>query len=183
MAGLEQTQGMHLQQVLSPQMQQSLQVLQAPLMDLRQLVARELSDNPVLEEDPSSLSQPLEADQKQGNLDESWEPYYAQQRLSNASEAAEKHQFLMDSLTKPQGLSEAVREQINFLNLLPQEREVADSIIGNLDGNGFLDAKVEEIAFRHSLTPLKVEELLERLQDGLEPPGLAARNLRECLMV
>ena len=52
MAGMEQYQGLALQQTLSPQMQQSLNILQVPLMELRQLVAAELEVNPVLEEEP-----------------------------------------------------------------------------------------------------------------------------------
>ncbi len=51
MAGMEQIAGLALQQTLSPQMQQSLSILQAPLMELRQLVAAELQANPVLEEE------------------------------------------------------------------------------------------------------------------------------------
>ena len=52
MAGMEQIQGLALQQTLSPQMQQSLHILQAPLMELRQLVTAELEANPTLEEEP-----------------------------------------------------------------------------------------------------------------------------------
>ncbi len=56
MAGMEQIQGLALQQTLSPQMQQSLHILQAPLMELRQLVTAELEANPTLEEEPREIA-------------------------------------------------------------------------------------------------------------------------------
>ena len=56
MAGMEQIQGLALQQTLSPQMQQSLHILQAPLMELRQLVTAELESNPTLEEEPREVA-------------------------------------------------------------------------------------------------------------------------------
>jgi DNA-directed RNA polymerase specialized sigma54-like protein len=56
MAGMEQIQGLALQQTLSPQMQQSLHILQAPLMELRQLVTAELEANPTLEEEPREVA-------------------------------------------------------------------------------------------------------------------------------
>ena len=61
MAGMEQIQGLALQQTLSPQMQQSLHILQAPLMELRQLVSAELESNPTLEEEPREVAREPEA--------------------------------------------------------------------------------------------------------------------------
>lgn len=185
MAGLEQIQGLHLQQTLSPQMQQSLQILQAPLLDLRQVVARELMENPVLEEErPNGLTSTIPSElQSSNSLTEAWEPYYEQQRLTHSSEASERHQFLMDSLTRPPTLQEVVRSQIAFLPLTPSEQRIAASIAGNLGPNGYLEAKLEEIAAQNRTTPLRVEEVLEHLQRVLEPPGLAARTLQECLIL
>lgn len=185
MAALEQSLGLHLQQTLSPQMQQSLHILQAPLQELRTLVARELAENPVLEEVAPAEPEgrvPDAVDVRR-EIDEVWEPYYAQQRLSTVAEANERHQFLMDSLTRSETLGEAVREQLTFITWTPEERRIADAIVGNLGATGFLEAKEEEIAFAHKVTPLRVEEVLERMQDILEPPGLAARNLKDCLLI
>ncbi len=183
MAGLEQVQSLHLQQTLSPQMQQSLQILQAPLLDLRIAVSKELMENPALEEENPKSTSLDDAGKRQSDIADSWDTYYAQQRFSNPSEANEKHQLLIDSLTKAPSLQEAVRAQISFLALSPQERQIAYSIAGNLGPTGYIEAKLEEIGAQNSVTPLLVEEVLEHLQRVLEPPGLAAKNLQDCLMI
>lgn len=181
---MEQLQGLHLQQTLSPQMQQSLHVLQIPLQDLRQLIAQELRQNPVLEEYiPEVEEGPEPGEERGGDLSDAWEPMYEQQRLSAPDHAAEKHQFMMDSLTRPLSLREDVQQQLALADWSPEERKIADAIIGNLGDRGFLDAREEEIAFQLRVTPLRVEEVLHRIQDLLEPAGLAARDLKDCLLI
>src|SRR5881628_4041853 len=89
--GMQQTQNLALQQVLSPQLQQSLLILQTPLLELRNLVQQEMETNPVLEELPdlSAPDEPSEAEpsendnfdnefQKLASLDEEWRDYMAQ---------------------------------------------------------------------------------------------------------
>src|SRR6059036_1462002 len=89
--GMQQTQSLALQQVLSPQLQQSLLILQTPLLELRNLVQQEMETNPVLEEltvepapDERSDAAPSQADnfdtefQKLASLDEEWRDYMAQ---------------------------------------------------------------------------------------------------------
>lgn len=188
-AGFEQLQGLHLQQTLSPQMQQSLHILQAPLLELQTLVEKEMRENPVLEEEGGrggvSLSEAeTGGGSSQETLSEVWSPYYEQApRYSGADEAAEKHQFLMDSLTRPPGLEEEVLGQLGLLDLDGKELEIARAIAGNLEQTGYFGAKVEELAYQLGTTPLRVEEVLEKLQERLDPPGLAARNLPECLLL
>jgi RNA polymerase sigma-54 factor len=184
MAGMEQAQGLHLQQTLSPQMQQSLHVLQVPLQELRQLITQELRQNPLLEEfHPESDAIEVPSEEPGGDLTDAWEPMYAQQRLASPEHAAEKHQFVMDSLTRPLSLREDVQSQLSFVEWGPQERKIANAIVGNLGETGFLEAREEEIASQLRITPLRVEEVLHRVQDLLEPAGLAARDLRDCLLV
>jgi RNA polymerase sigma-54 factor len=192
-----QTQGMHLQQTLSPQMQQSLHILQLPTMELRELITRELAQNPTLEEVSSGwnsldANSKRDADSNASSLSAVWSPHDEQSGIDDFGgngggfvdpEAQERHQFLMDSITRPETIREAVIAQLAILDLSPTERSIAESIAGNLGPNGFLDAKIEEIAFHEKVTPLRVEEVLEKLQRVLEPPGLAARDLRECLLL
>src|SRR5213083_1115556 len=110
--GMQQTQSLALQQVLSPQLQQSLLILQTPLLELRNLVQQEMETNPVLEELPEEArtSEPGEADgsaddnfdnefQKLASLDEEWRDYMAQSASYGAAgsrgsrEAQDKRQF------------------------------------------------------------------------------------------
>jgi RNA polymerase sigma-54 factor len=168
-------------------MQQSLHILQAPLLELQTIVGRELLENPVLEDESCSTGVSLSAgeDARGGSsLDEAWSPYYEQApRYRTADEEAEKHQFLLDSMTRPPGLEEIVLEQLSLLDLSPQETRIARAIAGNLDDTGFFGAHLEDIAFGLGVTPLQVEEVLTKLQSFLEPPGLAARGLPECLLI
>lgn len=183
---MAQTQGMSLQQTLSPQMQQSLHILQLPAMELRELIARELAQNPVLEEQSgggAEAAEPLE-ERESAFQSEPLHPYYEQsQGGGRNTDAEERHKFLMDSATRPETIREAVGGQFALMDFSPAERRIAESIAGNLGPEGFLGAKLEEIAFHEKTTPLRVEEVLEKLQQSLEPPGLAARDLRECLLI
>jgi len=180
---MEQTQGLALQQTLSPQMQQSLHILQAPLIELRQMVAAELQQNPMIEEEvPREVDAPDPAANRD-TLEDAWSPYYEQAGGGYSAEAQERRQFFFDSLTGLPSLREALAEQFALIELSPRERELASAIIGNIDESGYLAARVEEIAAPHRATPLEVEEVLEKLQAKLEPPGIGARNLKECLLL
>jgi RNA polymerase sigma-54 factor len=182
MAGMQQVAGMALQQTLSPQMQQSLNVLQAPLTELRQLVDAELRANPALEEiapEKPSLSEAEES----SPIEEQWNEYYAQRSTSEpwTKEALERRQHFLDSQLRPPTLSEHLLEQLHTAAWSREEAEIAVEIIGNLDSGGYLRAGIEEIASSLDVLPQEVERVLEKVQQ-FDPAGVAARNLAECLL-
>src|ERR1700745_1213972 len=112
--GMQQRQSLALQQILSPQLQQSLLILQTPLLELRNLVQQEMETNPVLEELPAepgaderSEDEPSADDnfksefEKLASLEEEWRDYMAQsasyrEGVRASNEAQEKRQFLFD---------------------------------------------------------------------------------------
>ncbi|MEY2527518.1 MAG: polymerase sigma-54 factor, partial [Verrucomicrobiota bacterium] len=110
--GMHQTQNLSLQQVLAPQLQQSLLILQAPLLELRNLVQQEMETNPVLEElatEPgpdgeeakTTPDEDFKAEFDQlAKLDEEWRDYMAQSSSysGRSQEAEEKRQFFFDSI-------------------------------------------------------------------------------------
>ncbi len=182
MAGMEQVAGLSLQQALSPQMQQSLVVLQAPLAELRQLVEQELRENPTLEEvEPEPAT---ERTRERETLDSEWNEYYAQRASAEpwTREAQEKRQHFFDSQVRQPTLREHLLEQLLTASWPVDEARIAAEIIGNLDDQGYLRADVEDIAWATESTPLEVEDVLARVQD-FDPPGVAARDLREMLLV
>lgn len=182
MAGMEQVAGLSLQQALSPQMQQSLVVLQAPLAELRQLVEQELRENPTLEEvEPEPAA---ERTRERETLDSEWNEYYAQRASAEpwTREAQEKRQHFFDSQVRQPTLREHLLEQLLTASWPVDEARIAAEIIGNLDDQGYLRADVEDIAWATESTPLEVEDVLARVQD-FDPPGVAARDLREMLLV
>jgi RNA polymerase sigma-54 factor len=217
--GMHLSQRMALQQVLAPQLQQSLALLQAPVMELRALVEQEMAQNPVLEESEpadgdrdgdtaASGEDPLTGDadrdgEASGNeqtsepvddfqaeferlaqLDEDWREYFSQTNLPmrNREDEDERRQFMLDSLVAQTSLQEHLLDQVRMSDLAAEERRVAEMIVGNIDDHGYLQASVDELVLSTNFDPEKIEAVLKTVQ-SFHPVGVAARDLRECLML
>lgn len=199
--GMQQRQSLALQQVLSPQLQQSLLILQTPLLELRNLVQQEMETNPVLEELPedSRANERSEAEasadenfkdefEKLASLDEEWRDYMAQSASSNfdgrrgSKEADEKRQFLFDSIPVQETLQQNLIAQLNQTVLTADDRKAAELIIGNIDDDGFLQSTPEEMALNSGIPQNDFERGLELIQT-FYPAGVGARDLRECLLI
>ena len=177
---MKQVTGLALQQVLSPQMRQSLQILQASLMELKGLAATEMMLNPVLEEEfPKDLEDPLSV-KELSRLEDEWNTYYVQSAAS--SDAPQRHQFLVASITEANTLQRLLGNQLGWIEMSKEDMSIATWIIGNIDETGYLEASVEEISHLAHVDITRVENVLRRIQT-LEPPGVAARDLRECLLL
>jgi DNA-directed RNA polymerase specialized sigma54-like protein len=223
-AGLQLSQRLSQQMVLSPQLQHSLALLQAPVLELKAMVEQELQMNPVLEEsgtmeidaeareskaeaeaaaaDPAEPPPDVQFDpavekpddepvdrfsedlQKLLKLDEEWREVFAQTNTVNrvTQEDEERRQHLFDSLTTGQSLQEHLLEQVRFADLTPEQREVAELLIGNIDDRGYLTAQPEELTFSTGISTERILEVLAVIQ-SFEPAGVGARDLRECLML
>ena len=185
MAAMEQIQGLALQQTLSPQMQQSLQILQAPLMELRQLVAAELEANPTLEEEPrESAADAEDHDSQKPELSDQWNEYYAQRAASEpwTADAQARRQHFFDSQTKPATLQQHLLDQVSGSEMTARQRGIALVIIGNIDDQGYLRATAAEIASSAGCLEDEAEKVIEMVQT-FEPAGVAARDLSECLLI
>lgn len=93
-----------------------------------------------------------------------------------------RYEALMNAADRPQTLESHLEEQLALLDLPPEKRRMAEFIINNLDERGYLNVSVFEIAREsgHAVRPTEAEEVLQVVQ-AFDPPGVAARNLRECL--
>jgi RNA polymerase sigma-54 factor len=100
---------------------------------------------------------------------------------SPASESVEKPSF-ETFLSAPVTLGDHLRSQLSVSVISEEIRNAAESIIGNLDEDGYLTASLEEIATVGEHKPQQVEEALHVVQ-SLDPAGVGARNLRECLLL
>jgi len=199
--GMQQTQNLALHQVLSPQLQHSLLILQTPLLELRNLVQQEMETNPVLEElpdepapDERSDAEPSADDnfntefQKLASLDEEWRDYMAQSASyssdgSRASrEAQDRRQFLFDSIPVQETLQQNLIGQLNQSVLSASDRKAAELIIGNIDDNGFLQSTPEEMALNSGIAQEDFERMLALIQ-SFYPAGVGARDLRDCLLI
>ncbi len=193
MAGLSQTQSLSQQQVLAPQLQQSLQILQVPMLELRNLVQQELQTNPTLEDEsnePTIEDKQAERDEfaeefdRLAKLDEEWRDYMAQSSSysGRSSEDEERRQFFFDSLVKEETLQQHLFEQVRSSDLNPTDRITAELLIGNIDDRGFLQASPEEIAQNTGMDAADIERVLLTVQT-FHPVGVGSRDLRECLLV
>src|SRR3954451_22538181 len=196
--GMFQSQNLSLQQVLAPQLQQSLLILQAPLLELRNLVQQEMETNPVLEETateaaaeapeetpPASDDQEFKEEFDQlAKLDDEWRDYMAQSSSysGRSQDEEEKRQFFFDSIATQETLQQHLMGQLNQTALDADDRKTAEVIIGNIDDNGFLQASTEEMAMNTGIAQDDFEHMLTLIQ-SFYPPGVGARDLRECLMI
>jgi RNA polymerase sigma-54 factor len=191
--GIHQFQNLTMQQVLAPQLQQSLHILQAAALELQNIVQQELQTNPVLEEESDTFDSEegskddgdfQEEFERLAKLDEEWRDYMAQNvsYSSRNPEDEERRQFFFDSIATQETLQHHLWEQLNTADVSKSQREAAELIIGNLDDLGFLQGSLEEISqnTRHPLEEL--EEMLGLIQT-FHPVGVGARDLRECLLI
>ena len=198
---MHQSQNLALQQILAPQLQQSLLILQTPLLELRNLVQQEMETNPVLEELPdesptderdgaesSTDNNFKEEFEKLVSLDEEWRDYMAQsasynsEGFRNSQEAQDKRQFFFDSIAVQETLQQHLVAQLNQTTLEADDRKAAELIIGNIDDNGFLQSTPEEMALSSGVPKEDFEKMLALIQ-SFSPRGVGARDLRECLLI
>lgn len=188
MAGIGLQQNLGLSQTLSPQMQQSLHLLQAPALELRALVQQELEQNPLLEEaSPETTDDSEEWERELAEMrqhDEDWRELFSQTRrgAGSSQEAQEKRQFLFDSQVKHESLSDHLLSQLILQTNREDLLRAGEEIIGSLDDAGFLTARLEEIAAGARVPLATAQEALDLIQT-FHPPGVAARDLRECLLL
>lgn len=194
MTALQQSTHMAQQQVLSPQMRQSLEVLQATALELQQMVRQELESNPVLEEEvPEAEAAPEAADGDEAadddasreaealaRLDEDWRSFSGEGAQNYDLGAEARRQHFLEGVAPPETLLQHLERQIGSLALDPVQRRVASLLAGNLDDDGYLAATLEEVADEAGVETAEARDVLGIIQN-LDPPGVGARSLAECL--
>lgn len=184
---LSQTLVQKLTQELRLTPQQILQstILQLTTLALEAKIVQELEQNPVLEEFESE-EQPVE-EEKESDQDEEneidWEEIFPQ---NNDYEAKVEYDRSKEEYrpvqVSPRGLVDHLFDQLKLMNLKPIEEKIADELIWNLDERGYLTVLIENIAYGLSVSPGVVEMVLKQIQQ-MDPPGIGARDLQECLLI
>lgn len=182
---ITQKQVLSLQQKLSPQQIQTIKLLELPSMQLEQRIKQEIENNIVLEEDERT---PEEEEPQQISVDEYLRedetPSY-KSRINNYSKDDKQRPVI---LSEGRSLQEYLVEQLGYRNLSEREMRLATYLVGSIDEDGYLrrelDAIADDIAFTLGIetTAEELERLLDVIHD-LEPAGIGARNLRECLLL
>jgi len=151
-------------------------------------VLEELADEPNPEEkvetEPSADENFKEEFDKLAKLDEEWRDYMAQSSsyAGRSQEAEDKRQFFFDSIPTQETLQQHLMSQLNQQVLNANDRKTAELIIGNIDDNGFLQTTPEEMALNTGIAQEDFEHMLTLIQ-SFHPPGVGARDLRECLLI
>ncbi len=191
--GLVQQQRM--EQSLTPQMLQSLKVLQVPILDLQLMVREEMDQNPTLEREAPEVEEVTDFDEAAreelreereiGELTElaEWDEDFRRNREVRSKTAEDKHQFMMDSISSVESLQEHLMDQISTAGFDARERGIAEVLIGSIDDDGYLQLDLDGII---GATPEFPEELFERIITvihSFDPVGVGARSLAECLLI
>ncbi|MEK9864681.1 MAG: RNA polymerase sigma-54 factor, partial [Verrucomicrobiota bacterium] len=118
-------------------------------------------------------------------LDQEWKDYFSETALPSvrhSKDDEERRQHMFDSLTTSTSLQEELRDQVRLSDLDASHYDLADMLIGNIDEGGFLKASTNELIFSTNAPKETIERVVELIQ-SFDPPGVGARDLRECLML
>ena len=197
--------------VMTPLLQQAIQLLQLSTLELQEVVQKELLENPLLEEvaqetteGPEAAAAPATPDAPAPTPVEPApvEPLPTSERQTddlpfdltavmfddNSEERSlvaqeEREELPFENIVRSvSSLTDHLDEQLRFTVEDPLVRRIGNEIIGNLDEDGYLRAELSEIAERCETTVDQVEKVLLLVQ-AFDPPGVAARSIQECLLI
>jgi RNA polymerase sigma-54 factor len=208
---LKQNLRLSQQLIMTPQLQQAIKLLQLSRQELVETINQEMEENPLLEEvspnegndeevhaeteedirpvereDVKEIERAVEliaeADTNREEFD--WTNYledYGPVGVTYGGPDAEEHSW-DNVLTESQSLTKYLMWQMNLSSFTEDETRIGTQIVGNLDQNGYLCATVPEIVQLENVSEEFVEAVLKMVQE-FDPPGIAARNLQECLLI
>jgi RNA polymerase sigma-54 factor len=197
------------QLVMTPQLQQAIKLLQLSRLELVDMIQQEMEENPLLEEVisedyPEDRVTPeienMEASEREeiktierteeitgegdGKDDFDWNNYLEDYGPVGVRYDHERDEALSwdNVLTSKPSLTNHLMWQLKLARLSALDMKVGEQIIGNIDSNGYLMATAEEIAVATGVDKTFVEDVIKKIQD-FDPPGVAARDIRECLLI
>jgi RNA polymerase sigma-54 factor len=188
-------------QMLAPQLRQSLEMLQAPALELRALIQNEIQQNPTLEEMPPETT-PVDIEPGGGEvdiakelnfekefevlsrIDDEWRDYFTRDMDPGGNDAdrQKKRDFFFDSIAQEESLQDHLTRQLRLSDLNEQDMRIGELIIGNINSDGYLVQGPAEIAASAGISVDQIRDVLSVIQD-FDPVGVGAENLRECLLI
>jgi len=169
---------------LSPQALMGLRMLTKSLPELRTEIATEMSRNPAIEDVEQTLESPLSEVQRED--DEAAEmPDYPEDDftpgLNRDEDLAEKRQAFFDNQVKTETLQEHLIAQLPLSDIAPDDWQLAESIVGELDDDGYFRGSLPDFCQAFGLEEAKILAVMDRVTQ-LDPPGCGARDVRSCLL-
>ncbi len=196
--------------IMTPSLQQAIKLLQLSKLELQEVLNQELLENPLLEETAEEVkaeeaeaeaqeakaadgqeepkkTETAEQEKEKDSFDEIDYDAYFQDYIEygyNPRGMGEEHEEfpIENTLTRPPNLTDHLTWQLSMSDASPNVKEIGAFIIGNIDEDGYLRATNEEIASSGNHDPAEVEKAVKAIQ-SLDPIGVGARDLRECLLL
>lgn len=189
--------------VMTPQLQQAIKLLQLSRLELQQTLSQTLLENPLLEEEvtlesgeeetasveenPVETSETATTSEQSDEGEFSWEDYFQEERREWTSQeptadSSEERPSFEQTLSKKDSLAEYLRWQLGLSQISEGERPLGELIIGNLDDDGYLRVSLGEVATTAEVSVQQAEKVLNLIQE-FDPPGVGARDLKECLLI
>ena len=181
---MKQVQRQQLQQKLSPQQIQLMRLLQLPVTELEQAIKEEIEKNPLLDAEVQD-EMPLPQTDNQSDWDSDEEDDYDYREHLESDPNAMRREFVVSD---NYSASERLMQQLSLRHLTERQQKIAAELVGTLDDAGYLGRDLalvtNDLAFRQGIeaSQEEVEEVLQIVQ-SLDPAGIGARNLRECLLL
>ncbi len=227
-------------QTLAPQMRQSLEILQLPIMELRAMIQKEMEQNPVIEDVSSAQELVVDTTAESGAeiermarnaLEDSRRDHDAKAQANDdagalpegdpkpgkdtdepqldfdkdtlrtlgsedegylfdddqvsqpyTKEAEERRQYMFDSLAQTVSLQQHLLDQLLAADLSVEDTQIGEMIVGGLNDDGFLTVSLDDLADQTAFPKEHIARVL-RVVQGFDPPGIAARDGRECLLL
>jgi len=186
--GLKQSQRL----VMTTMLQQAIKLLPLSKLELVQLIRQELSENPLLDENPTieeddfPQSEEKITEKKENEDSESdfnWESYFQNRNNSGFSLSVDSETSSPENrIANEVSLSDYLLWQLSLSSNDSLERCVGAFLIGNIDNDGYLKCDLEEAA-RHCNVDIEFAGNVLKFIQSFDPPGIAARNLQECLLL
>jgi RNA polymerase sigma-54 factor len=209
--GLYQGTQLKQEMKINPRLYQAMDLLYMPLLDLQQHIKQEMLNNPFLDLEEPQVSEdemaPVEKEKEKEEKEKAEEIDWEEILLDGFEAGGRRAEYEEKEYYEPvsvetRDLYDHLRDQLVLLRLSPRELLLGEEIIGNIDENGYLTCSVEEVVRGlnlwieeagsawvqeegEELTPFSVQEGEDmlRILQAFDPPGIAARDLRECLLL
>src|SRR5512133_3874209 len=187
-----------LLQKLSPQQIQMIKLLEVPTLQIEQRIKKELEENPALEEGPDNDETQAEEEEQFDEKDKDQEEFTLDDyidddevpdyRLQTKNYSKDDNRNTEIPFSVGSSFQEYLESQLSLRSLTEKQKILGEYILGNIDEDGYLRRElsniVDDLAFLQNIetTESELEEVLNIIQD-LEPAGVDARTLRECLLL
>jgi len=183
---------------MTPQLQQAIKMLQLSNMELSEKIEEELIKNPALEIEEDENSYERGADGKiisqellnRVKVDNDFDDFsnnygnefYSYQRSSGIKGEDKKREFIEGTVYREETLREYLLTQLKLIEISKEDLNVAEMLVSYIDLMGYLSVPLEEISKEINISLRKLENVLKIIQ-ALDPPGVGARDVKECLLI